>query len=486
MGTTKMNIRIRRIQIRAVISLCFAAALLLTGCQGIGNSVAQATPTPTPVGTPTPPPGSLNTSINHIILFMQENRSFDHYFGALNAYRAKQNPPLSQDVDTWGPNKTPAGVSSPGFDAVTGGQGPPIPAFHMQSACSENATSSWDESHKIFNLNNGNNNLGPFLMNGAAFVQGHFARDEAAKGNNFVDLTGKRAMGFYDDSDLPFYYFIASNFATSDRWFSPVATRTQPNRIYWMAATSQGHIFAPDSQLPAKTIFQLMDEHNITWKIYEASGNTYFNFFSYSLTHHANVVPLTQYSTDLQNNTLPQVAYIETGVEVGETSTSAVDEHPDDNIQIGAQFAANLLTSLMKSASWKDSVFIQTYDEGGGFYDHVPPMTEVNPDGIAAILGPNDFSGIDNFTLSGFRVPMFVASPFSKKNFVSHTPMDFTAALKLIETRFNLPALTARDAAMPDMTEFFDFTTNTGPWATPPTPPVQKLTLPCVQGVPIG
>ena len=82
-------------------------------------------------------------------------------------------------------------------------------------------------------------------MNGAAFVQGHFARDEAAKGNNFVDLTGKRAMGFYDDSDLPFYYFIASNFATSDRWFSPVATRTQPNRIYWMAATSQGHIFAP-------------------------------------------------------------------------------------------------------------------------------------------------------------------------------------------------------------------------------------------------
>jgi phospholipase C len=479
-----MNTRIRRIQIRAVISLCFAAALLLTGCQGIGNSVAQATPTPTP--TPAVPPGSLNTSINHIILFMQENRSFDHYFGALNAYRAKQNPPLPQDVDTWGPNKTPAGVSSPGFDAATGGQGPPIPAFHMQSACSENATSSWDESHKIFNLNNGNNNLGPFLMNGAAFVQGHFARDEAAKGNNFVDLTGKRAMGFYDDSDLPFYYFIASNFATSDRWFSPVATRTQPNRIYWMAATSQGHIFAPDSQLPAKTIFQLMDEHNITWKIYEASGNTYFNFFSYSLTHHTNVVPLTQYFTDLQNNTLPQVAYIETGVEVGETSTSAVDEHPDDNIQIGAQFAANLLTSLMKSASWKDSVFIQTYDEGGGFYDHVPPMTEVNPDGIAAILGPNDFSGIDNFTLSGFRVPMFVASPFSKKNFVSHTPMDFTAALKLIETRFNLPALTARDAAMPDMTEFFDFTTNTGPWATPPTPPVQKLTLPCVQGVPIG
>ena len=482
-----MNTRIRRIKIGAVISLCFAAALLLTGCQGIGNSVAQATPTPTPAPTPAVPPGSLNTSINHIILFMQENRSFDHYFGQLNAYRAKQNPPLPQDVDTWGPNKTPAGVSTPGFDPTTVfGQGPPIPAFHMQSACSENATASWDESHVSFNLKNGNNNLGPFLMNGFAFVQGHFARDEAAKGNNFVDLTGKRAMGYYDDSDLPFYYFMASNFATSDRWFSPVPTRTQPNRIYWMAATSQGHIFAPASQLPAKTIFQSLDEHNITWKIYEASGNTYFNFFSYSLTHKANVVPLTQYFTDLKNNTLPQVAYIETGVEVGETSTSAVDEHPNDNVQTGAQFAATLINGLMQSPSWKDSVFIQTYDEGGGFYDHVPPMTEVNPDGIAPILGPGDFSGIDNFTLSGFRVPMMVISPFSKKNFVSHTPMDFTAALKLIETRFGLPALTARDAAMPDMTEFFDFTTNTGPWATPPTPPAQNLTLPCTQGVPIG
>ncbi|HET9792293.1 MAG TPA: alkaline phosphatase family protein, partial [Candidatus Angelobacter sp.] len=301
-----MNTRIRRFRIGAVISLGFAAALFLTGCQGIGNnSVAQATPTPAPTATPVPA-GSLNTSINHIILFMQENRSFDHYFGQLNAYRAKQTPPLPQEVDTWGPNKTPAGVSTPGFDPTTVfGQGPPIPAFHMQSACSENATASWDESHVMFNIKNGNNHLGPFLMNGFAFVQGHFARDEAAKGNNFVDLTGKRAMGYYDDSDLPFYYFMATNFATSDRWFSPVPTRTQPNRIYWMAATSQGHIFAPASQLPAKTIFQSLDEHNITWKIYEASGNTYFNFFSYSLTHKANVVPLSQYFTDLKNNTLP-------------------------------------------------------------------------------------------------------------------------------------------------------------------------------------
>ena len=183
----------------------------------------------------------------------------------------------------------------------------------------------------------------------------------------------------------------------------------------------------------------------------------------------------------------PDELFVGFSIGRADLSTSAGDPRDELIILAGTdEFAANLITSLMQSPSWKDSVFIQTYDEGGGFYDHVPPMTEVNPDGIAPILGPNDFSGIDNFTLSGFRVPLLVISPFTKKNFVSHTPMDFTAALKLIETRFNLPPLTARDASMPDMTEFFDFTTNIGPWATPPTPPAQNLTLPCVQGVPIG
>jgi phospholipase C len=80
---------------------------------------------------------------------------------------------------------------------------------------------------------------------------------------------------------------------------------------------------------------------------------------------------------------------------------------------------------------------------------------------------------------------MFLVSPFAKKNFVSHTPMDYTAVLKLVETRFGLPNLTARDASMPDMTEFFDFSTATGPWATPPTPPQQKLNKPCTRGVPL-
>ena len=461
---------------RRVAGLCcvILLSLLMSACQGLGGG-SSATPTPTPA-----PAGSLN-SINHIVLFMQENRSFDSYFGQLNAYRAKQTPALPQDVDTWtsGADKTPTNVSTPSYDPNTGKAGPPIKAFHMQSACSENLTPSWNETHRIFNFS------GPFTMNGNAFIEGKFAHDEFVNGvPNFTDFTGKRAMGFYDDSDLPFYYFMASNFATSDRWFSPAPTRTHPNRFYWMAATSQGFVVPPLQQITAKTIFEVMDNNKISWKIYTTDGHTYFSYFAYFNAHHANVVPLSQYFTDVQNGTLPQVAYIETGIEVNDTSSSGVDEHPKSNIQLGAQFAAKLINALMKSPSWKDSVMIETFDEGGGLYDHVPPVSVPSPDGIPPIMPATNQPG--DFTLTGFRVPLIVISPFAKKNFVSHTPMDYTAALKLIETRFKLPALTNRDASMPDMTEFFDFTTDTGPWATPPNPPTQPVNMPCTFGVPIG
>ena len=137
----------------------------------------------------------------------------------------------------------------------------------------------------------------------------------------------------------------------------------------------------------------------------------------------------------------------------------------------------------MQSSSWKDSVFILTFDEFGGFYDHVPPQAAVSPDGVKpADLQPNDictqFTGPTcDFVYTGYRVPLIVISPFTKKNYVSHTVADYTAWLKFVETRFGLPSLTKRDAAQMDMTEFFDFTNP--PWSTPPNPPVQPTNGPC-------
>jgi phospholipase C len=144
----------------------------------------------------------------------------------------------------------------------------------------------------------------------------------------------------------------------------------------------------------------------------------------------------------------------------------------------------SLIDALMLSPSWKDSAFILTFDEFGGFYDHVPPQPAVSPDDIPPsdlqandVCAPPKTGATCDFTYTGYRVPLIVVSPFTKKNYVSHTVADYTAILKFIETRFKLPSLTKRDAAQMDMTEFFDLVNM--PWQIPPVPPQQSTSGAC-------
>jgi phospholipase C len=160
-----------------------------------------------------------------------------------------------------------------------------------------------------------------------------------------------------------------------------------------------------------------------------------------------------------QESTTPAVMFIESGGQQG------LDEHPNANIQTGAAYVKSLIDALMISPAWSTSVFVLSYDEGGGQYDHVPPVAMPQPDGIPPQdLGPDDIPG--DFNQSGFRVPVTVISPWVKPHFVSHITRDYTAILKMIETRFGLQPLTNRDAGTDDMTEFFDLV----PHPTPPLP----------------
>ena len=465
-----------------IVAGIIAFLLALCGCQGLKQSSTPTTPPPPP-----PPPNPGIASINHIIFMAQENRSFDTYFGQLPAYWAANGYP-SQQFDGM-----PQGAANPSFDGSTS-----VSAFHLASECMENLSPSWDESHVDWNRTEP---ISPTAaMDGYVYNAAKFAMDDG-----FTDTTGLRAMGYYDESDLNYYYFMASNFATSDRWFAPVMDRTQVNRLYLFAATSQGYAYPPgtnaadNAPLTAPTIFDALQKAGVTWKVYytddicstspgdtrgprgaitgnastPASGGpcTYLTQFAAYLPPNvmpANVVPVSQYLTDVQNGTLPAVSFIETGY------LSQRDEHPSSgtNIQTGAAYVESLINPLMSSPSWKDSAFILTYDEPGGTYDHVPPVPAVSPDGIPPKdLQPNDICTtgtgmVCDFTVTGFRVPLLVVSPFTKKNYVSHTIADYTAILKFIETRFNVPSLTKRDAAQMDMTEFFDF--QNVPWATPP------------------
>ena len=475
--------------------------------------------------------------VNHIIFMSQENRSLDHYFGELrrywkdNGYADQAFDGLPQFNPTPGPSST-----NPGCDPNFPFLGPPpatfqdcvydadapVTSYHLITKCVENPSPSWNESHSDWNYNDPTDSTGTFLGDGFVHAAGHDSRDEYFYDNTVqYDTNGIRAMGYYDggnpnDSsdagDLNYYYYMATQFATSDRWFSPVMSRTELNRDFMIAATSGGYAYpegtspSDSSQINATVIYQLLQNAGITWKIYVNTTGTpcetnptpqcyydnisYVHTFVYGQTiinqYPQNIVPISQFFTDLAQGTLPQFAYIEPA------SAAGLDEHAADydtdppccSVQGGANYVSTLISGpggLMSSQYWKDSVFILTYDEAGGFYDHVAPQAMPSPDGTTNApidLLPGDIctdvtGPTCNFGWTGYRVPLIVISPFTKKNYVSHTVADTTAFLKFTETRFGLSSMTQRDAAQIDMSEFFDF--GNPPWTTPPTPPAQHM-----------
>jgi phospholipase C len=470
--------------------------------------------------------------INHIIVMAQENRSFDHYFGAMRGYWAANGipdqsfdglpqfnpvtgipplylpPPTNQGCD---PNAT---TGLPFNDCVIDSNSPTITSYHLLTQCLETTSPNWFSDH--YDLDWANPYIDPTTnppMNGFVATNAHLAHKA-----NYFDSGGIRSMGYYDWTDLNYYYFMATNFATSDRFFSPVMTNTHDSRAYMMAGTSQGET-APvgstpkDPELTVTPIFQELTDAGISWKVYVNPAYTvctapyttsclmtyddvYLKDFTWgwaNLQYGVNLGTIgpagtcgsstCDFENDLANNTLPQVVYIEPA------SPASLDEHGSDqdaypvNIQAGAKYVAGLMNAVMASQEWSSSAFILTYDEDGGLYDHVPVQPEPSPDGIKPVdleagnVCSDQTGPTCDFTWTGYRIPMIVVSPYTKQNYVSHTVMDTTAVLKFIETRFGLASLTARDAAQPDMSEFFNF--NTPPWMVPPTPPTQNETGPC-------
>ncbi len=482
-------------------------------------------------------------AFNHIILFAQENRSLDHYFGAMLGYWAANgygtsgqtfnglpqfNPPVN--------GVTPVPPTNPGCDptvadgtSCTPSASNPISSFHFASMCQEEQSPFWNEAHNQWDYTNQADQPAenPPPLNGFVYTA---AYDAYSQSPPLMDINGVRAMGYFDWTDLNYYYFMASNFGTSDTWFAPVMDRTQVNRMYLLAATSQGHAYPigqgnnNGQKLTATTIFEALQNAGITWKIYLNSQDvvnplngaacnndltdenaecliqsSYMNMFAYedTIINSAgqnpdllqNIVPVTQFAVDAANGTLPQFALIEPA------SAASLDEHPNDidtgnpaDVQAGANYASGLINTLMSSPSWVDTAMIFTYDEWGGFYDHVPPQPATAPSDYLSPfdLVPGDICdktgqtlgvGTCDFAWTGYRVPMIVISPYTKKNFVSHTVRDTTAVLNMVETRFGISPLTQRDASQADMTEFFDFVNK--PWVTPPSPPAQVTNGEC-------
>jgi phospholipase C len=382
-------------------------------------------------------------SVKHIIIFVQENRSFDNYFSQLGAYRVSKG--LSNNIDAMDLNTS-----------FTTYQGKHLKPFHQRTVVTELLTPAWNESHFFAHYSNGTFLMDNWMKQAKCSIPSSFGDDECT-----------REVGYYDQTDIPYYYDIATDFATSDTFHSSALSGTLVNRSFLLAATSGG-MNNPGNDFPvnAPTIFRLLTNAGISWRYYYQDNSVFLANFTKDWNDlKTNVYPIQNYFNLLAlptaDQALPQVIFIEHAAQL------ALDEHTGNNIQLGVATAQDIIDAFLKSPVYSSSVFFLTHDEAGGEYDHVPPYPVPNPDGIPPSFAPGDIGQWDNFTYSGFRIPLLVISPWVKPHYVSHVNREFGSFLQFIETRFGLPSLTKRDAAADDMTEFFDFTQQSIP--VPPT-----------------
>ncbi|MGH7735962.1 MAG: alkaline phosphatase family protein, partial [Gemmatimonadales bacterium] len=279
--------------------------------------------------------------------------------------------------------------------------------------------------------------------------------------------SGPVAMGYWDSSTIPFYHSLARTFPLGDRWFSSLLGQTFPNRRYLTAATSAGMVDDLVSQVFAKpangTIFDRLDRHRISWRNYFHVGSlpTIDVWFSDPPTHSANVVPVEQFFTDAAAGTLPGFAIVDPDFNSGS------EEDPQD-IGVGEAFAASVVHAVMHGPAWPRTLLVWTYDEHGGYYDHVPPPPALAPDSIKPIapVGADGALPYEGFRRYGFRVPAVVVSPYARRDHVSHVVHDHTSILAMVERKWNLPALTFRDANAADLSDFLDLSRRS--FAEPP------------------
>jgi phospholipase C len=362
--------------------------------------------------------------VKHIIILMQENHSFDNYFGAL-AY-APGSPYHSPRKDGDRDSDDRGGCRSDDHQCVDGltcrvdasghftclnsnvdADGSTVFAFHDSRRCvAPDLAHGWADTHAEANFLNPNNSLGQPLSDG--FVR---VNDVSEQHDNGVENpTEDQTMNFYNQDELPFYYDLAKKFALDDRYFCSVLGPTFPNRSYLLAATSFGHLTTSETFPPpggykpiTGTIFDLMEAHGVSWADFFQDAPQGGSFRPFSFTpggSDPHFMPLKLFLAQASGTpgagSLPQVSFIDPNFGIfGQQFEN--DEHPPTDIQRGQAFVSQVINAVRNGPFWKDSIIFITYDEHGGSYDHVaPPRARQghapNPDGIS----PGQCSDLSN------------------------------------------------------------------------------------------
>jgi phospholipase C len=348
--------------------------------------------------------------VTHVVVIVQENRSFDHYFGRL-----------------WAAGQPDAEGFPPGF-VNPDAEGRPVAPFHLDTTClPRDPPHQWTAMEAQWNAGR---------MNG--FVTS--ADDD--------DGDGRWAMGYYDERDLPFYYWLASTFAIADHHFAAALGGTWPNRQFLYTGTAQVPRAKSGMLLGVPTLFDALERARVPWRVYK-DGAPHQDCIGWRAGA-PGVQDASAFLTALASGTLPPVSFLDPGAE---------DEHPPADVQRGERWARALYEALLRSPLWSRLAVILTYDEGGGFFDHVPPPAACAPDASRPELDRR-----------GERVPLIVISPWARPHFVSHATHDHASILRFIELLHDLPALSARDANSDALLDLFDFSSGPRLLAPPPAP----------------
>ena len=395
--------RARRGVLTALLA-CAAVGLPATAqaqAQVIGPQLSRTTTTP----------------IKHVVTLMQENHSFDNYFGT---YPGADGIPAGTCMP-YEPDRSAAGCVTP---------------FHI----GDKPISDLGHNIAIYEAE----------LNGG-------------KMNGFVSAFGRQglqdpsqAMGYYDDRDIPWYWNVADDNVLFDRHFTSAHGGSISNHMFWVTGRSglppKAIEVIPKQGFDVPTIFDRLQEAGVSWKFYVQNYDPAITFRNRAPGDRgaqvvwvpllafprylddpelfSHIVPIEDYYEDLANNTLPAVSYV---------VPSGASEHPPGSIAAGEAFVRTLVTSLQRSKAWSSSAFLWTYDDWGGWYDHVRPP-------VADAYG------------YGFRAPLILVSPYAKKGFIDKNTADFTSQLAFIEHNWGLRPLSPRDSAAYPLTHAFDFT----------------------------
>jgi phospholipase C len=433
--------RMCKIDFRLSLIIILAIILILPACSSNKSSTITTPPSsiaPTSVLPSYSTPAGIVSGlekIQHFVFIMQENRSFDSYFGTYP-----------------GADGIPQGISF-----IDPRDGTAVTPFHDTSDINRGGPHDWDNAQGAID----NGKMDGFLNESYKAINpnGVFFNPAVAEGRDPKDV-----MGYHDYHEIPNYWNYARLYVLQDAMFESVASYSLPAHLYMLAAQSGGYVNGVTQQIPSTYNFpeitELLTSGKIDWKYYVTAGTepdtddahvvglepeelqepdkyTYWNPLPAFPAVQDNpeqrnrLQGTSQFYIDAANGTLPQVSWV--------IPSGAVSEHPPESVKAGMAYVTGLINSIMQGPQWDSTAIFLSWDDWGGFYDHVAPPR------------------IDEYGL-GIRVPGLVISPYARQNYIDHQTYSFESWLRIVEERFDVHPMTARDTNASDMLNAFDFT----------------------------